>query len=437
MFVETSSAQTTPPRDSVARSVSADSLSARLARAEADIALLRQQVATESSTSVRLRSRLRLDLHARLLTNAFLTTADANNPEVPIFAKAPGGVSAEYGASGGRVLGLSIRQTTIGGSVSVDSVLGATFSSDVELDFFAGQTTDGPPLFPPPRLRTVRGFLRWERTELMIGADTPLMSDLDPVGVAAIGIPDFSAAGNLWNWLPQVRLTRDVGVLRAGHHAVHWAVQGALINPFSGDRHVDEVDGVDAGLRSARPSVEARLRAQWGREHDPTSSQRIGDRGGEIGLSAHRGWLRVSGDSLTVSRAVGADVRIGLSYGLELRGEAYQGRLLRGLGGGGIGQNFAPSSRGETLGDPLTDTAGWLQLNAQLRPTLMVGSGCGTDRVHNGQPSRQRNSACATHLEWRPSLPLLFGAEFRSIATRGPTGRYATRHFNLFFGIEL
>jgi hypothetical protein len=325
--------------DSAARaradSAAKDSLAARLAKAEADIALLREQMATESATQVRLRSRVRLDLQARILTNTFLTTADANNVEIPLFAQpslAPGG---EYGGAGGKALGLSVRQTTMGASVSIDSVMGATFSADFEIDFFGGaNNADGPPLFPPPRLRTARGFLHWTRTELMVGADTPLISDLDPVSTSAIAIPDFTTAGNLWNWLPQIRLTREIARTSVKGSVLHWAVQGALLNPFSGDRHLQETGGVDAGLRSARPYVQGRLRARWGTDHEATTSQHLSDRGGEIGVGGHRGWLRVSGDTLTSSWAVSTDARIGLSHGLELRAEGYRGRLVRGLGGG-------------------------------------------------------------------------------------------------------
>jgi hypothetical protein len=145
----------------------------------------------------------------------------------------------------------------------------------------------------------------------------------------------------------------------------------------------------------------------------------------------------VSGDTLSSSWAVSTDARIGLSHGLELRAEGYRGRLLRGLGGGGIGQNFAPSTNPEEKGEALTDIAGWLQLNAQVRPTVMTGAGCGTDRVENAQPARQRNTACAVHVQWRPAVPLLFGIEYREMATRGPSGRRQAGHFNLAIGVEL
>lgn len=427
------------PGDSV-RQAELDSLAARLARAEADIALLHDQLATEAGSQVHLRSRLRLELHARILTNAFFSTAPSSNIEVPMFAQpedvAPS-TGSEYGSGGGRGAGLSVRQTTLGAAVSVDSVLGGTFDADVEMDLFAVDANGAFPSFPQPRLRTARAFLRLSRSELMIGSDTPLISDLDPVSTAALGIPEFSTAGNLWNWLPQVRVTRELGSIGYGDQMLHWAIQGALLTPFAANHHVPETDGADAGIRSGRPFVEARLRARWGDEHEASSSQQLSDKGGEIGIGVHHGWLRASGDSLTTSHAISADLRVGLGHGLEVRGEAYRGRVLRGLGGGGIEQNFGPSSNVNVIGDPLTSNAGWMQLNDQLLPTLIAGVGCGTEHVENDYAERNRNTICSGHVAWRPAVPLLIGFEYRNITTSGADGRYRLGHFNLAFGIEL
>ena len=187
-------------RDSTARVV--DSLSARLARAEDAIALLRRQLATEANSAVKTRSRLQLELSGRVQINAFTSNARMNNTELPVFvretdAPASGG---RNGTAGARILGASIRQTVLGASLGVDSVLGGAFIGDVDVDFFATPTA-GVDAFPTPRprLRTAHAQLIWPRTELMIGADAPLIADVDPKSLATVGVPGFAAAGNLWN----------------------------------------------------------------------------------------------------------------------------------------------------------------------------------------------------------------------------------------------
>ena len=186
------SAAPRPPADSL----SPDSLAARLARAERAIALLRQQVADESQSAVRTRSRFQLELSGRVLTNAFATARRVNSVDVPIIALEPGADPPDR-----RVLGVTVRQSRFGAMVSVTDVLGGTFEGSAELDFAGGEQC-GPGdsrLFPEPRMRTAWGRLVWPRTELLVGSEAPLISDLNPVSVASVGVTGFVAAGNLWN----------------------------------------------------------------------------------------------------------------------------------------------------------------------------------------------------------------------------------------------
>jgi hypothetical protein len=430
------------PRDSAAAadSIARDSMAARLTRAEAAIELLRRQLAVEATTVVRTRSRLQLELSARVLTNGFLTTQRVNNIDVPQFALPAQTQTAVAGTPGTRALGASVRQTRIGAALSVDSVLGGIFEGDAELDFFGG-VSSGPGdrrLFPEPRLRTARARLRWSRTALFVGSDTPLISDLNPISLAAVGLPGFVAAGNLWNWLPQVRVSRDVIVAENG---VRVGVQGALLAPFTNVQHLAETDVVDAGERATRPYVEARVHVRWGEggtQSGAPSDAMMGDGGGEIGVGVHRGWLRAAGDSLSQSHAVSADARVMIAPGVELRGEVYRGQLLRGLGGGAIGQSFGKAGTGEFIGRPLRDTAGWMQLNVQPHVTLIAGVGCGRDAVSlDDAPLRQTNTACAAHVLWRPVQPLVMGLEFRTIGTKYADGTSHANHLNLSFGFEL
>ena len=422
-------------------SLSADSLLARLARAEAAITLLREQIAGEAESAVHSRSRIRMELSAQVLTNVFATYGRVNNADVPQTALAPPAGGAV--PPGEDVLGFTVRQTRLGAAASLSEVLGGTFSGDIDLDFFGGVQNGAADrrLFPEPRLRTARGRLTWRRTEIMAGSDTPLISDLNPLSLASVGTPDFSAAGNLWNWLGQVRVTQEIGALGPRQSQLHFALQAAVMSPYAAQAAPGEPDAADAGERSARPAFEARLRARWGDGDLTLSDALIGDPGGEIGVGAHRGWLLTGPGTLTESRAVSIDAHVVLMRGVEIRGEGYAGRLIRGLGGGAIAQNFGTAPIGApagTLGPPIRDVAGWAQVNAQPHSTLIVGAGCGIDLPNkNDAPVRLQNTVCAAHGDWRPAQPLVLGIEYRQLGTRFTSGTFIAHHVNFIIGFEL
>jgi len=446
-------AQNPPPqpvRDSARRAqdtLSLDSLLARLERAEAAIAILRQQIADESESAVQTRSRFHLELSAQVLTNAFFTAGRVNNtddPQTVLVPPAPGLTPPTNSA-----LGVTLRQTRLGAATSIDNVAGATFAGDIDVDFFGGvQNGSGDRrLFPELRMRTARARLLWPHTELMFGSDTPLISDLNPLSLAAVGIPDFSGAGNLWNWLGQVRVTQDIGSLGNGPGRLRWAIQGALMTPYAAQVVPGEPDIVDAGERSSRPAIEGRLRTRWGGGVNGTgtastvSGAMIGSYGGEIGIGIHHSWIATSPGVMQASYAVALDGHMLIVPHVELRGEAYSGRLLRGLGGGAIGQNFGTPPIGappNSLGPPIRDKAGWAQVNIQPREAIISGLGCGIDSTDpHDNPTRIQNTVCAAHAEWRPVQPLVFGFEYRQLWTRYSDDTYTARHFNLIFGFEL
>jgi len=423
-----------------------DSLLARLERAEAAIAILRQQIADESESAVQTRSRFHLELSAQVLTNAFFTSGRVNNvddPQTVLVPPSPGSTPPTNSA-----LGVTLRQTRLGAATSIDNVAGATFTGDVDIDFFGGvQNGAGDRrLFPELRMRTARARLLWPHTELMFGSDTPLISDLNPLSLAAVGIPDFSGAGNLWNWLGQVRVTQEIGSLGIGGGRIRWAIQGALMTPYAAQVAPGEPDIVDAGERSSRPAIEGRFRTRWGGKDvngaSTISGAMIGSYGGEIGIGAHHSWVATAPGVLKESYAISLDGHMLLAPHVELRGEAYAGQLLRGLGGGGIAQNFGtapPSAPPNTLGPPIHDKAGWAQINVQPREPIISGLGCGVDSTDpSDNPVRVKNTVCAAHAEWRPVQPLVFGFEYRQLWTRyAGDETYTARHFNLIFGFEL
>lgn len=385
-----------------------DSLAERLRRAEAAIATLQVQVAEQAASGAQTRSRLRLDLHGRVMVNAFGNSRRVNNVDNPqvVLTDAAGPVPPRGG-------GMAIRHTLLGLTLSGAKALGGAFTGDMDLDFHGGQVpSGGGRTFPLLRLRTARAMVRWSGANLMIGQETPLISDLNPVSVTGVGAPWFGGAGNLWFWLPQVR----AGVKRQGR--LRLGIQGAVLAPTSGDAAAFFDTDNDLAERSQRPYLQARAHAGWGEE----------ELRGELGCGVHHGWLVPAADRVD-SKAFACDLRAPLTSWLEMRGEFFTGQALRGLGGGAIGQNFTPTNA------PLQTTGAWAQLN--LRPTalLHVGLACGGDHPEPLAP-RRRNDICATYARVRPDGPMFFGAEYRYMRTEYASGRYVNDHVTVAAGFE-
>ena len=395
----------TPP-DSAAR----DSLAQRVAEAERAIALLREQLAALEAGATQTASRARFELSGRVLMNAWSNSRRVNNADVPLFAR-PDTAGLPLHALGG-----SLRQTTLAAAVTSLRALGAAFDGDVAVDFYGGQQpSTGGRHFPLVRLRTARATLAWSHAELLAGQESPLVADVDPVSVASVGTPGFTAAGNLWLWLPQLRGTVE------SSGPVRFALQGALLAPATGDPVGTFDTEPDAAERARRPVLQARVRARWGAD----------ELSGEVGVGVHRAWIATTGDSLLHSDAVTLTARVGLGPWLELRGEAFDGQALRMLGGGGIGQLLGVGGR------PVRTRGGWAQLNARRGESLVVGGGCGVDDPEDADlapTARRRNRACEGHVIVRPGGPLLLGAEWRRIATDYASGRVPNDHVNLAIG---
>jgi hypothetical protein len=401
-----------------------DSLAERLRQAEEAIELIRRQMAAQAESEVRTASRVQFEIFGRVLVNTFHTSGRTNLTDDPQFVLPDAAAPLDAGS-----FGLVVRQTLFGGAVTVHDILGGTLTGDLTLDLFGSAQSYPSRSFPEPRLRTVRAILAWDRAEILAGQENPLFMGLNPVSLAAVGTPAFVGAGNLWLWLPQLR----AGVESGG--PVRLGVQAAVLAPSSGEPIGDaDPDPADLAERSERPFLEGRLRARWGGP----------DRAGEVGVAGHLGWYAAAGtgvpttagDDLLVSRGIALDARVPLGRLVELRGEVYRGRLLRGLGGGAIAQNFGqPDGGGERR--ILRDTGGWAQL--LVRPTIMweLGAGFGIDDPDDeDRPVRQRNLAWSTHITVRPAGPILTALEYRRLQTRYAGRDVESGHLNLAVGFE-
>lgn len=346
-----------------------------------------------------------------VLLNGFYTSARVNNGDVPQRAEA---TATDAGGVGG-----TIRQTRLGVFVTDPDVLGSSFSGEVDADFYGGQQpSSGGRTFPLLRVRRAVATLQWARTQLLFGQESPLVAERSPRSLASVGFPDFAGAGNLWLWTPQARVTLEQ------RGSVRLAVQAAVLAPIAGTAQTAFDTQLDSAERAKRPALEGRVRVGWGPGDDPS----------EFALGAHVGWIKgrdsTSGDSILVSKAVTADLR--LVFGVvEVLGEAYTGQALAGLGGGGIGQSLGAA------GVPVRTRGGWGQLNIRPVPHFMFGGGCGIDDPKDGDlpaTGRLRNLVCEGHAEWRPPGPLAFGLEYRRLETRYASGDFSANHINLAAG---
>jgi hypothetical protein len=391
-----------------------DSLAARVERAEERVRVLEEQLATEAQTAVKTRSRMSLEFRGRVLVNSFGNTKRTNSTGNPQFVRPD-----DPGDPHPRGLAMHARQTSLGFAVVATEVMGATFTGDLDVDFNGGQfPSSGGRTFPVLRLRTARAILKWRRAEVLLGQESPLIAGVNPQTLAALGVPEFTAAGNLWLWLPQARVTLETG------GSVSLGVQGAVLAPNTGSAVGNfDVPDFDAAERSQRPFVEGRIRATWGED----------DMRAEVGLGGHLGWFATALDTLARGFVVAINGSVPIRSWVEVRGELYDGKGARSLGGGGVGQLFGIDA---TL---IRSRGGWGQINFRPAPTVVLGAGFGVDDPHDADipaSARLKNSVGSAHAEWRPAGPLVFGVEFRRIRTKYVPRTFANDHLNFAFGFE-
>ncbi len=409
--------------DSILRAQQArlDSLSDRADSLADAMQRLERMLADQAQSKVGSRLRNRVELSGLVLLNGFYNGAKTFGTDVP------GWVSRNQDTTGlpNSSVGGLMRQTRLGLTVSDVRAIGADLSADVQLDFFGTYPADAEDrFFSPPRIRTANVRLDWPHFGLLVGQEAPLVSQQNPVSYAQIGWPGFWGAGNLWLWIPQLRVTLELG------GAVRVGLQGAALdNVQTKDEPYPTPIGVDAGEKSGKPGVEGRVYLGWG--SDETESV--------IGFGVHRAWIATAGGTTLSSQAVTADFRIVLFGAVTLAGEAFRGQALAGLGSGGIDQNFGPQ------GQPVRTRGGWAQLNVALNSGWEFGGGAGMDdpddtdllQADDKLPAgaRLKNVAVQGHLHWKPGGGLLLGAELWHFRTTYPQGAIGAGHVNAFVGV--
>lgn len=356
-------------------------------------------------------------VHGLVLMNAFHTSDKTNNSDVPQFTLPPDPAdNPASSASGG-----TVRQSRVTVTAFVPEFARGALRGELDVDFYGGQQpSTGGRTFPLLRIRRAFAELSWARVTLLLGQESPPIAMVSPSSLASIGFPEFAGSGNLWLWLPQVRVSADLPETRG----VRLGAEVAALAPTSGEAQGSFLTQPDIAERSGRPFLQGRLRARWGDPEEP----------GEVSAGGHYGWIVDAAGNRVPSRAAAVSLWTPLSRRLDLRAEAFTGQALAGLGGGGIGQNMVRD------GVPVRTTGGWIQLNLRPSAAWELGAGIGVDDPDDDDllpASRLRNTAFEGHLAWRRN-PLVVGLEIREIRTRyaDPLGTLSATHANLAVGFE-
>ena len=357
-------------------------------------------------------SRLAGSVHGLILMNAFHTSEDVNNSDVPQFVLPAAG--PERSTSSG-----TVRQSRVTVTGVAPEFAGGQLTGELDVDFYGGQQpSTGGRTFPLLRIRKAFAELSWSQFAVLVGQESPPIAEVSPSSIASIGFPGFAGSGNLWLWIPQIRLSADLPPMSD----VRLGAEVAALAPTSGEAQGTFLTQPDAAERSGRPFLQGRVRGRWG----------AGENEGELSVGGHYGWLTDSTGGRITSRALAVSVWTPLAGGFELRGEAFTGEALAGLGGGGIGQNMVRNTV------PVASKGGWVQLNLRPTASFEIGAGGGIDDPDDDDlvaASRLRNTTFEGHVIWR-RLPAVVGLEGREIRTRYSVGTRSAAHLNLGIGFE-
>ncbi len=398
---------------------------------EEEYQLLSGKVDDQYQTKVESASKYKLRLSGIVLMNLVSNQGWVDSIDLPTLAG-----PRPAGDSGGS-FGATLRQSEIGFEAFGPSLAGAKTRADLQLDFAGG--------FPSVanginsgllRLRTGTMRMDWTNTSVVAGQDAIFFSPNSPTSFASLAVPALSYAGNLWSWVPQIRVEHRV-VLGEDSSLIF---QGGILDPVSG-----ETPGAGYN-RQAGPGESSRqpayaTRVAW--THDVFGQPLRVGLGGFYSRQDY-------GFSRTVNGWAGmTDIELPLSHQFSLSGKLYRGRALGGLYGG-IGRSVLFSgdpTLASTQVQGLNSVGGWAQLKYRPANKWEFNAAFGMDNPYArdlkyflyarayGDPTLARNQGSFVNMIYRPRSDLLFSAEYRHLTTYNITsGGNSAGHLNLMMG---
>ena len=162
-----------------------------------------QRIEEQAQTKVEAAQKFPVTLSGMVLVNAFVNSKQNGGSDYPTAASAAAGTDRG---------GATLRQTTIGLEYhGPQTFLGGTVHGAVFMDFYQGAA----PLLEWIRLRTATVQLDWKTRNIKFGIDKPIFNPRDPDSLAQVGVSPLTGTGNLWLWMPQLRLEQDFALGRS------------------------------------------------------------------------------------------------------------------------------------------------------------------------------------------------------------------------------
>jgi len=232
-----------------------DHLQDRVAALEESSQLLNTKISDQYQTKIEAASKYRIRLSGIVLLNVFSNHGSVDNQDFPTWAIGPGAnISA-------RSLGASLRQSEVGLEVFGPRLAGAKTTGNLQVDFSGGftNTSDGVNL-GLVRLRVASLRMDWKNTSIIAGQDDAFISPLSPTSFASLAVPAFGYAGNLWGWIPQVRVEHRFN-LSEGQSIT---LQAGMMDNVTGELPYASFERpAQAGESSGQPAYG--VRASWTR----------------------------------------------------------------------------------------------------------------------------------------------------------------------------
>lgn len=409
--------------------------SGRLAKLEEQYDLLTGKIDDQYQTKVESGSKYRVRLSGLVLMNLFTNRGGVDSADLPGLVDAPDALGRANST------GFSLRQSQIGMEVFGPEVAGARTRGDVQVDFAGGSplTANGV-AFGLLRLRTGTLHLDWPHTSVVAGQDAPFFSALSPTSFATVAEPAFAYAGNLWTWIPQLRVEHRFTLSEDST----FTLQAGILDGLSGEAPPSSYTRPpQAGEFSRQPGYAART--AW--SHNLFGQTMTFGAGGYYSRQNWGFGRNIDGWAGTLDWTAPLGPRFALS------GEFYRGRALGGLGGGlyhsalFTGYPTDPTTRARGL-DAI---GGWSQLKFRASSKIEFNAAAGQDNPFANEirafpysaygvgllsSPLMRNQSELFNVIYHPRSDLVFSAEYRHISTYEPDNtRYTADHVNLVMGI--